>query len=69
MNERLFPATIDEIKTLNSNESGKHSLLIYFIPISDRVHRAFSHETVNSGSNPDRFKPKTRKIAFHNFPA
>ena len=37
--------------------------------ISGRVDRASATETVDSGSIPGRFKPKTIEIGIHNFPA
>ena len=37
-------------------------------PITDRVDRASATETVDSGSIPDRVKPKTTKICTHSFP-
>ena len=40
-----------------------------FEPISGRVDRASTTEMVDSGSIPDRVKPKTRKIDIHSFPA
>ena len=40
-----------------------------FMPISGRVDRASSAETVDWSSIPDRVKPKTIKIGIHSFPA
>ena len=38
-------------------------------PIRGQADRASATETVESGSIPDRVKPKTEKIGIHSFPS
>ena len=41
----------------------------WILPISGGVNRASATEIVESGSIPDRVKPKSIKIGIHSFPA